>query len=319
MGILPDQMVTQKIGFLFPGQGAQYVGMGQDAAGEFPTVKKLYEQADQILNVPLSRYCSEGPEETLTRTLYAQPAIFVTSLALFFLFQEKFPEIKAQFVAGLSLGEFSALVACESLSFSDGLKLVWARAESMEKAASVNPGTMVSIMGLTQKECTQLANESGAQLANLNAPDQFVLSGTEPSVNRAAELADQMGAKRTLRLKVSGAFHSSLMEPARERFGEALKKATFQKPQCTFIPNVTGSAESKPEKIRLLLAEQLTHPVRWIETIQNAKKQGIRHFIELGPGRVLKGLAKRIDPALEVLSFEKVADLETLESSFSKV
>ena len=312
-------MVAQKIGFLFPGQGAQYVGMGKDAASQFPSVKKLYDQADRILGIPLSRHCFEGPEETLTRTLYAQPAIFVTSLALFFLFQEKFTELKPHLVAGLSLGEFSALVAGGSLSFSEGLKLVWSRAESMEEAASENPGTMVSIMGLNLEECTALAKESGAQLANLNAPDQFVLSGTEPSVNRAAELADQMGAKRALRLKVSGAFHSSLMEPARQRFSGALKKVTFQKPRCLFIPNVTGTPEPQPEKIRLLLAEQLTHPVRWIETIQCAKKQGMGHFVELGPGRVLKGLAKRIDPALEVLSFEKAADLETLESALIKV
>ncbi len=312
-------MVAQKIGFLFPGQGAQYVGMGKDAADKFPAVKKLYDRADQILGIPLSRYCFEGPEETLTRTLYAQPAIFVTSLALFSLFQEKFREIKPQLAAGLSLGEFSALAACGSLSFSEGLTLVRIRAESMEKAASENPGTMVSILGLNLEECTALAKESGAQLANLNAPDQFVLSGTEPSVSRAAELADQMGAKRTLRLKVSGAFHSSLMEPARERFSEALKKVAFQKPKCLFIPNVTGTPETEPEKIRALLAEQLTHPVRWIETIQNAKKQGIHHFVEPGPGRVLKGLAKRIDPALEVLSFEKAVDLETLELALMKV
>ena len=312
-------MVAQKIGFLFPGQGAQFVGMGKEPAAQFETVRKTYEEAERILGLSLRRYCFEGPEETLNRTLYAQPAIFVTSLAFLSLFQEKFPKLKPSFVAGLSLGEFSALVAAESLSFSEGLKLVWIRAEAMEKAARENHGAMVSILGLSQEECTDLAKESGAQLANLNAPDQFVLSGTESSVNRAAELADPMGAKRVIRLKVTGAFHSSLMEPARQQFTKALKKLSFQKPCCTFIPNATGVKESNPEKIRLLLSDQLTHPVRWIETMQYAKRQGVHRLIELGPGRVLKGLAKRIDPSLEVLSFEKGSDLETLESALVKV
>ena len=315
MGFMFDQMVASKVGFLFPGQGAQYVGMGKEAAGQSEAVRKIYQEADRILGFPVSQYCFEGPEETLTRTLYAQPAIFTTSLALFFLLQEKFQDLKPSFVAGLSLGEFSALVAAGSLSFSDGLKLVQIRAESMEKAASENRGTMISILGLNQEECLAIANETGVQLANLNAPDQFVLSGSESSIQQAASLAENGGAKRVIRLKVSGAFHSPLMEPARQRFREALKKVKIQKPNCLFIPNVTASAEADPDKIRNLLAEQLTHPVRWIETMQYAKAQGIQRLVELGPGRVLKGLAKRIDSFLEVFSFEKISDLEPLESA----
>ena len=177
---------------------------------------------------------------------------------------------------------------------------------------------MVSVLGLNQEECTALAKESGAELANLNAPDQFVLSGTEAAVNRAAVLADQMGAKRTIRLKVSGAFHSVLMEPARKNFAEALKQISLHKPSCVFVPNVTAKAEAEPDRIRHLLAEQLTRPVRWIDSMRQAKEEGVERFVELGPGRVLKGLAKRIDTSLEVFSFEKISDLETLTSLLVK-
>ena len=312
-------MVVRKIGFLFPGQGAQYVGMGKEAAGHFETVRKVYEQANEIAGYPLSRYCFEGPEETLTRTLYAQPLIFTTSLALFYLLEEKFPELKPSFVAGLSLGEFSALAAAGSVTFSEGLSLVRTRAESMEQAAQESQGTMVSVLGLTQAECESIAKQSGTYLANLNAPDQFVLSGEESSIKQATAAAEGKGAKRVLPLKVNGAFHSPLMKPARQKFTEALKSLSISKPKCLFVPNATATSEENPERIRTLLAEQLTSPVQWIATMQFAKGQGIQHFIELGPGRVLKGLAKRIDPTFEVFSFEKISDLEALESALMKV
>lgn len=309
---------TQKIGLLFPGQGAQFVGMGKEWAEKSEKVQAVYEQSDQILGFSLRRLCFEGPEETLTRTLYAQPAIFVTSLALFSILQEKLAGFQPDFGAGLSLGEFSALVAAGSLSLPDGLRLVQTRAELMEKAASQNQGIMISILGLSQEECAAVAKESKSELANLNAPDQFVLSGKESSVTKARELAEGMGAKRVIRLKVSGAFHSSLMGPARDRFREALKKIPIQRPRCLFIANASAQEESEPERIRSLLAEQLTSPVRWIETMERARDQGIRRFIELGPGRVLKGLVKRIDPTLEVLSFEKIADLGVVETALER-
>ncbi len=312
-------MVSPKIGFLFPGQGAQYVGMGHEAAEKFDGARQLFQQADGLLGYPLSQICFQGPEDALTRTLHAQPAIFVTSLALLSVLEEKRPEIRPDFVAGLSLGEFSALAAIGSLSFAEGLKLVRVRAQSMEKAASETEGAMVSILGLAQEDCTAIAQESGAELANLNAPDQFVLSGSKPSIEKAADLAEKKGAKRIVRLKVGGAFHSSLMEPARKKFGVALKNVSIRAPQCHFIPNVSAREESNPEEIRSFLAEQLTHPVRWIETMFCAREKGVRRFIEIGPGRVLKGLAKRIDPSLEVFSLEKVSDLEALESALEKV
>lgn len=307
-----------KFGLLFPGQGAQFVGMGKEWAAQFETARKVYEEADRLFGSPLSRICFEGPEETLTRTLYAQPAIFVTSLALFSVLTEKFEGFKADFVAGLSLGEFTALVAAGSLTFSEGLRLVKRRAELMEKAAGESPGTMASVLGLTQAECEAIGRESGAELANLNAPDQFVFSGVISAVERAATLADEGGAKRVIRLKVGGAFHSSLMAPAKRGLLEELKTVTIKPPRSLFVPNASPKATGEPETIRRLLGEQLTSPVRWMETINFAASQGIRRFIELGPGRVLKGLAKRIDPTLEVFSFEKISDLDALESLFEK-
>jgi len=311
-------MVTP-IGFLFPGQGAQTVGMGKAIAEKFEKSRSLFEEADRLLGYSLSQLCFQGPEETLTQTLYAQPALFVTSLALLTILQEKRPDLKPDFVAGLSLGEFTALVAAGSLSFQEGLRLVQLRAESMEKAARESEGSMASVVGLNQNDCETLAKESGAELANLNAPDQFVLSGRKTAVEKAAQLAEDRGAKRVIHLKVGGAFHSSLMEPARKRLEEALRKVTLRSPRCLFAPNVSAKGESNPENIRSLLAEQLTHPVRWIETMTYAREQGIRRFIEIGSGRVLKGLAKRIDPSLEVLSLEKTSDLESLETALAKV
>lgn len=308
-----------KIGFLFPGQGAQSVGMGKEVYEKFDSARKLFDDADRILGYALSKICFEGPEEILTRTLNAQPALFVTALAHLEVLRSKFPELKPNLVAGLSLGEFTALAAAHSFSFEEGLKLVRVRAQAMEEAAEKNPGTMASVLGLDQHACEKVAKDSGAQLANLNSPDQFVLSGTEEAISMAVEAAEKSGAKRVIRLKVSGAFHSSLMQPARTRLLEALKGIALNKPDCMFIPNVSGKEESQPERIRELLGDQLTHPVQWIRTVQYAAGQGVRRFIEIGSGRVLKSLAKRIDPGLQVLPFEKIADLEAIETAPEKV
>lgn len=319
MGFDGDQMVNPSVGYLFPGQGAQYVGMGKDLYDVFASVKDVYMKADEILGYRLSRLCFEGSEEEITRTLYAQPAIFVTSFAALTVLYERCPEFSPVFVAGLSLGEFTALVAGRSLTFEDGLRLVSARAEAMEKAAAKNPGTMASIMGLSQEDCASVAKESGCQLANLNSPDQFVISGRVDAIEKACGLAESKGAKRAIRLKVGGAFHSVLMQDAKESLKQALAAIPIKRPSCVFIPNVTAEPTQDPEKIRSLLVEQLVKPVHWIETMAQAFRQNVPLFLEVGPGKVLKGLARKCQPSLNVLPCGTVRDMDQLNETFGKV
>lgn len=305
--------MNQQIGFLFPGQGAQFVGMGKDLAAEFDSARSLYARADELLGYSISQICFAGPEAELTRTLYAQTAIFVTSMAALAALKERFQELQPALVAGLSLGEFTALAAANAISFEDGLKLIQVRAEAMETAAQTNPGTMASVMGLTLDGCRSVAAEAGCEVANLNTPDQTVLSGSQASIEKACQIAETKGAKRAMPLKVGGAFHSSLMKPAQERLSAALKNASIQPPGCIFIPNVTAQQVADPALIRDLLAKQLTHSVQWVNTMAAAKAAGITTYIEIGPGKVLKGLARKCQPEFEVFNFGASEDLKGLE------
>ncbi|HNX69398.1 MAG TPA: ACP S-malonyltransferase [Candidatus Omnitrophota bacterium] len=302
------------LGFLFPGQGAQFVGMGKDLFEQSPAAQQIYKQADQILGYSISQICFSGPESELTRTLYAQAGILVTSLAALAALREKCPGLKPSLVAGLSLGEFTALAASGALSFEDALKLVQVRAEAMESAAKNNPGTMASIMGLDVEKCFEVAREAGCEVANLNTPDQTVLSGTLASIEKACPIAEAKGAKRAMPLKVGGAFHSSLMGEAKAKLEAALKNTMIREPECVFIPNVTAEKVSNPDDIRALLARQLTSSVQWVRTMAAVKAEGLLTHLELGPGKVLKGLARKCQPELEVFSFGTMADLKNLES-----
>lgn len=300
------------IGFLFPGQGAQYVGMGQDLVEVYPVAREIFEAADATLGFSIREICANGPEEKLTRTLYAQPAIFTVSAAALAVLRQKFPGLKPAFAAGLSLGEFSALFAAGAIGFADGLRLVQSRAAAMEKCAERHPGTMASVMGLSQEICEDVSREAGCIVANLNAPDQFVLSGTLESIDRACQLAEARDAKRAIKLKVGGAFHSSLMHEAQDALGQSLRNTAIASPQCIFIPNATAKKTEDPELIRNLLALQLTSPVRWIETMKRAEEEGIKYFLEIGPGKVLKGLARKTFPSGDVRPCGTAAELEKL-------
>lgn len=306
--------MTSSIGFLFPGQGAQFVGMGKDLFDQSPAARDLYKKADEILGYSISQICFAGPEAELTRTLYAQTGILVTSLAALAALREKNPDLTPSLVAGLSLGEFTALTASGAISFEDALKLVQVRAEAMEDAAKNNPGTMAFIMGLTTEQCADVAREAGCEVANLNAPDQTVLSGTLPSIEQACKIAEAKGAKRAMPLKVGGAFHSSLMGEAKARLEAALANTPIHEPKCAFIPNVTAQKVSSPEEIRSLLAKQLTSSVQWVRSMATAKESGIATYLEIGPGKILKGLARKCQPEMEVFSFGAVADFKGLES-----
>lgn len=294
------------------------MGMGKDLYDHFSSAKQIFEEANQILGYSIAEICFQGPEDKLTRTFYAQPAIFVTSMAALSVLKENFSHIRCGFSAGLSLGEFSALCGAGSLDWKDGLRLVQKRAEAMEKSAQNNPGTMASILGMGESDCLAIAKEAGCELANLNTPEQMVVSGTVETVEKACVLAESRGAKRAIRLKVGGAFHSSLMSEAKEDLGKALSVTPIQVPACLFIPNVTGQAAANPEEIRLLLAKQLTSSVRWIDTMGRAQESGITQYLEIGPGKVLKGLAKKCQPELVVEPVGTSEDFEKLKSLFVK-
>lgn len=306
--------MVSSLALLCPGQGAQYVGMGKDFYDQFTESREVFEQADDLLGFKLSEICFNGPEEDLNKTDFAQPAIFVSSLAVWKKFTADHPEINLAAAAGLSLGEFTALVALKSLSFKDGLEVVRNRGIWMQEAAAQNPGGMCSIIGLTAEKCSEVAVQCGIQVANYNSPEQTVLSGSIEGVLRAEVLAKEMGAKRALALKVSGAFHSDLMTPARERLEELLKKIEIKKPEAIFYPNVSAVPTSDPNAIRANLAAQVTSSVRWVDTMMTIHSSGITHAFEPCPGKVLKGLGRRICPEIEIVSLDRSEDLKNMIS-----
>ena len=285
--------------FVFPGQGAQFSGMGKDLY-EIEAAKVLFEQANDILGFRITDIMFNGTADDLKQTKVTQPAVFLHSVIL----AKIYPDFKPDMVAGHSLGEFSALVAAGAMDFESGLKLVATRATAMQKACELQPSTMAAILGLedavVEKICAEV--EGIVVPANYNCPGQLVISGTIPAVEEACEKLKAAGAKRALILPVGGAFHSPLMEPARVELEAGINATTFNVPVCPVYQNVDAKPYTDPAKIKENLVKQLTAPVRWTQTVQNMIADGADKFIELGPGNVLQGLVKKIDKTVEAES-----------------
>jgi len=282
--------------FVFPGQGAQAVGMGKDLYESFPAARELYDRADDLLGFRLSRICFEGPEEELQQTRNTQPAIAVTSLALLRVATEENPELLARpaFVAGHSLGEYSALVAAGSLSFEGAITLLRARGELMQAAGERNPGTMAAVLGLDVSDCEEACREAGAEVCNVNAPGQIVIGGRREAVVRALDYAKARGAVKVIPLSVSGAFHSSLMRPAAEGMVHHVATATVHDPSLPIIANCSATPIETELAIRHELVDQVSRPVQWSRTVEFLGEHGVDTFIEFGPGRVLTAIIKRM-------------------------
>ncbi len=296
--------------FIFPGQGAQYVGMGRDLYLHNQDAKQIFEQADQLLGFKLTELMFNGPEETLTRTANCQPAVFVVSVAALTALKTICPRLKPSFTAGLSLGECTALVAAGVFSFEQGLKLVQKRARYMQQASEDHPGGMLSIMGLELEQVRAICAAANAEIANLNCPGQVVVSGSIPDLDQARQAAEAAGAKRAIALNVGGAFHSSLMSAAADKLKTALAELTPQTPRIPVISNVTAREQSDPQQIRDNLSRQVVSSIRWEDSMRLIASSGTKEFLEIGPGKILKGLMRKIDPQFRVHNIEKQDDIE---------
>ncbi len=298
------------LAFIFPGQGSQTPGMGKDLAARFPAAREVFEEADDALDQPLSRLIFEGTEEELKRTEVTQPAILTTSIATLRALQSERPDLKAEVAAGHSLGEWSALVAVGALTFKDAVRLVRLRGRFMQEAVPPGEGSMAAIVGLTidavRDACQQAVERTGQVVspANMNAPDQTVISGATEGVEEAQRCAEAAGAKRVIPLPVSAPFHCDLMKPAAERLAEALEPIEVGPFSAPVINNVQAEAYRSPEQTKELLIRQVTAPVRWVESTQRMKDDGVDTALEIGPGKVLMGLVRRIDRSLRVLPTE---------------
>ena len=287
--------------YVFPGQGAQFTGMGKDLFDSSELAKSLFKQANDSLGFDITRIMFEGEKEELTQTKVTQPAIFLHSVILAKVLGSQF---KADMVAGHSLGEFSALVAANYMTFEDGLKLVYNRALAMQKACEQNPSTMAAILGLEDKIVEEVCQSINGVVvpANYNCPGQLVISGSNEAIAEACQNLTDAGARRALQLPVGGAFHSPLMEPAQIELAAAIKSTPFKEGDCPIYQNVTAKAETNPEEIKSNLIKQLTASVKWTQTMQQMQDDGLTSVTEVGPGKVLQGLFKKMDRALETES-----------------
>lgn len=305
-------MTTATLALIFPGQGSQQAGMGRALAERYPEARRLFDEADAVLGRSISRLCFEGPEEELQRTVNTQPALYVTSAAALAALRAEGMDGGA--VAGHSLGEYTALYAGGAIDFATGLRLVQARGEAMEVAGKQRPGAMAAVLGLDDGKvegvCRDCSGPDGVVVAaNLNSPGQIVLSGDEVAVDRACARATAEGAKRAIKLKVGGAFHSPLMQPAVDLMRPKLEGATISAPRLRFVANVSADFVEEPEAIRGSLILQITSCVRWTQCVERLRDAGCGRFVEVGSGKVLAGLLKRIDKSLAGASFGSPEDL----------
>ncbi len=290
-----------KIAFLFPGQGAQHVGMGADLAAKLPAVRQLYDRANAVLGFDLAKLCFEGPAEELDSTAISQPALFVTSLAAVEALRAESPDVvlSCEAAAGLSLGEYTALAFAGVLDFDDGLRLVQLRGAAMQDAADAVPSGMVSILGMERVQVQTVVDQARGndilEIANLLCPGNIAISGSNAACERAAELAEKSGAMKAVPLAVAGAFHTKIMEPAVARLSAGLAKAKMHDPKIPVVSNVDAVTHANPEEIRRLLVKQVVNPVRWEDSLRYLLEQGFDQFYEVGPGKVLRGLLRRID------------------------
>jgi [acyl-carrier-protein] S-malonyltransferase len=302
-----------KTAFLFPGQASQYSGMGKDLAANFPEAQGVFEQADAALGFPISKICFEGTEEELKLTENTQPAILTVSVAAYRALAKH--GVTPDFVAGHSLGEYSALVAAGGIEFADAVKLVRARGKYMQEAVPAGEGAMAAILGMAPSDvadvCKKAADGEIVSPANLNSPEQTVISGTAAAVKRAVEIASQSGAKRAVILPVSAPFHCALMQPAQVRLEKDLRAARFSSLKVPLITNVDAEAITTGDEAREALIRQVTSPVRWLDSIKEMIEAGVSVFVEVGPGKVLCGLLRQIDRSVRALNVEDAASLHT--------
>lgn len=298
------------IAFIFPGQGSQYIGMGKELVENFPLAAEIMEKANEILELDLAGLCFNGPAEELNLTENTQPAIYTISYMVTRLLNEE--GIYPLLAAGHSLGEYSALAAAGVFSFEEGLRLVRQRGILMNRAVPDNQGSMAAIIGLEDKIVQEICQEVNGicEIANYNSPGQIVISGEREAVEAACQLAEDKGARRTVVLKVSGPFHSSLMKRAAEDFANIIGEIEFKKPAFPVVSNVTADFVEEPEEIKGLLIKQISNSVRWVESIKLIQAQGVNTFIEAGPGKVLRGLLRRIDSSLTTYNID---DPETMQ------